>query len=106
MTFRLPKQPEWTLSYAGVYDRLKGQQPSARLISDIIIALRRSKLPDSSEIGNAGSFFKNPVMDESVWNSLKEKFPQLPGYPQKNKKIKTSAAWLIDTMWLERKAGG
>lgn len=106
VTFRLPKQPEWTLSYAGVNDRLKGQQPSARLISDIIVALRRSKLPDPSGIGNAGSFFKNPVMNESVWNSLKTEFPQLPGYPQKNKKVKTSAAWLIDQCgWKGKREG-
>ncbi len=96
VTFRLPKKPEWILSYAGIKNQLKGQQLSARLISDIIINLRQSKLPDPSEIGNAGSFFKNPVMSESTWSSLKENFPQLPGYPQKNKKIKTSAAWLID----------
>ncbi|PWQ99441.1 UDP-N-acetylmuramate dehydrogenase [Leucothrix arctica] len=98
VTFRLAKQPEWVVAYAGVDAALDGQEPSARLISDVIIALRQSKLPDPKVIGNAGSFFKNPIMGTAEWEALKVLFPNLPGYPQKDGSdtVKTSAGWLID----------
>lgn len=96
--FRLPKQPEWVTVYAGVEAALEGQAPSSRLISDIIIELRQSKLPDPKMIGNAGSFFKNPMMPIEQWNELKTKLGSIPGYPVTGSDglIKTSAGWLID----------
>ena len=98
VTFRLPKKPKWITAYAGVEAALAGQAPSARLISDLVIALRQSKLPDPAVIGNAGSFFKNPIIHAKEWNQLKEQFPGIPGYPQQGESelIKTSAGWLID----------
>ncbi|RVU82792.1 UDP-N-acetylmuramate dehydrogenase [Leucothrix sargassi] len=98
VTFRLAKTPEWVTAYAGVEAALEGQTPNARLISDTIIALRQSKLPDPNVIGNAGSFFKNPIMPITQWEALKAEFPTIPGYPQKEngELIKTSAGWLID----------
>jgi len=98
VTFRLAKQPEWVTAYAGVDAALAGREPSARLISDVIIELRQSKLPDPKLIGNAGSFFKNPIMPTAEWEALKVQFPSIPGYPQKNgsNTVKTSAGWLID----------
>ena len=106
VVFRLPKHPEWTLSYAGIKEKLKDQKLSSRVISDTIINLRQRKLPDPAEMGNAGSFFKNPVISQSRWNALKKNFPQLPGYPQHNKKVKTSAAWLIDQCgWKGKREG-
>lgn len=98
VTFRLPKTPAWVIAYSGVESALAGQTPSARLISDAVIALRQSKLPDPAKIGNAGSFFKNPILPYDQWNDLKAKFSEIPGYPQKNSntKIKASAGWLID----------
>ena len=102
VTFRLPHKPEWRLSYAGLKDKLGDVQPSARLISDIIVDIRRSKLPDPAVLGNAGSFFKNPVLPKEHWLKLKESFAELPGYPQQNcDNIKTSAAWLIDECGLK-----
>ena len=98
VTFSLAKNPTWVIAYAGVEAALAGQTPSARLISDTVIALRQSKLPDPAVIGNAGSFFKNPIMTIDRWSALKIEFPEIPGYPQKDNggKIKTSAGWLID----------
>ena len=102
VTFALPKKPTWKMDYAGVGDALGGKAPSAKLISDAIITLRQSKLPDPAEIGNTGSFFKNPVLSSPEWQELKNKNPNLPGYPQTindeegNSLMKTSAAWLID----------
>lgn len=98
VTFRLPKIPAWVIAYAGVEVALAGQTPSARLISDVVVSLRESKLPDPKIIGNAGSFFKNPIMPVEQWSKLQAKFPMVPGYPQKDESgmVKTSAAWLID----------
>ena len=96
VTFALPKQAEWKMDYAGINDVLKNVEPSAKLISDAIIKLRSSKLPNPDEIGNAGSFFKNPVLDARVWKDIKSQFPEISGYTQANQKMKTSAAWLID----------
>ncbi len=106
VTFALPKNPVWKMSYAGVREVLEGLEPSAELISDAIIGLRRSKLPDPSQVGNAGSFFKNPVLSLDVWEALKSMHPDLPGYVQLDDGsspaegshyMKTSAAWLIDS---------
>lgn len=95
VTFRLPKRPEWKLNYAGVKDQLV-DEPTARAISDCIIAIRQSKLPDPAVIGNAGSFFKNPILDKGIWGALKADHESLPGWEQPNDQVKTSAAWLID----------
>lgn len=95
VTFRLPKKPEWKLNYAGVSDQLTGE-PTARAISDCIMAIRQSKLPDPAVIGNAGSFFKNPILDKPVWEALKAEHDLLPGWEQPANTMKTSAAWLID----------
>ena len=98
VTFCLPKQPQWVIAYAGVEDVLKGQTLTARSISDAIIALRQSKLPDPAVIGNAGSFFKNPIIAITQWDELKTEYPNLPGYAIANNEAykKTSAAWLIE----------
>ena len=107
VTFALPKKPNWKMNYADVREVLEGVEPSAKLISDAIIGLRQSKLPDPAKIGNAGSFFKNPVLSLSKWEAIKANHPNIPGYPQDftladgssltNGAMKTSAAWLIDS---------
>lgn len=96
VTFALPKQATWKIDYAGVREVLEGKEPTAQSISDAIIALRQSKLPDPAEIGNAGSFFKNPVLDIEKWEDLKVHNTGIPGWVQPDGNIKTSAAWLID----------
>ncbi|KAG1694698.1 UDP-N-acetylenolpyruvoylglucosamine reductase [Nymphon striatum] len=71
--------------------------PGCYVISKAVIAERQRKLPDPREIGNAGSFFKNPVMKVSDFESLKNDHEGLPGFPQShNEEVKTSAGWLID----------
>ncbi len=96
VTFRLPLKPVWKLDYAGVRDALAGQEPSAALISDAVVRIRQRKLPDPAELGSAGSFFKNPVLAAGQWQQLKNQFADLPGWPQADGKVKTSAGWLID----------
>ena len=108
VVFRLAKQPVWVTEYAGVDKALAGQAPSAKFISDVIIALRQSKLPDPALLGNAGSFFKNPILSHSDYRELKARFADIPGYPQRDgsDQTKTSAAWLIDQCgWKAHRVG-
>ena len=103
---RSPKKPQWKIDYAGIKDALKGQEINAKNISNSIIALRQSKLPDPAIIGNAGSFFKNPLLNKKKYQALKQQHPTLPSYPQANGLIKTSAAWLIDQCgWKGKRKG-
>ena len=106
VTFKLPKKPEWKINYAGVKENLAGKPLSAKLISDTIIAIRQSKLLAPTELGNAGSFFKNPIVDGVTMQALKDKHHSIPSYPQDNNKFKTSAAWLIDQCGWKGKAIG
>lgn len=95
VTFRLPKKPVWKTDYAGVTELLADKVLNARVISDAIIALRQSKLPDPAVIGNAGSFFKNPVISQAQFAELKAAYPNCPAWLQDHQ-VKLSAGWLID----------
>ena len=70
--------------------------PTIRDISDAVIKIRRSKLPDPADIGNAGSFFKNPVVEQAKFITLSAKFPDMPAYPHEDKSVKLAAGWLIE----------
>ncbi len=97
VTFRLPKKPEWHINYAGLREALTGEILTAEVISQAVMSERRRKLPNPTQIGNAGSFFKNPMIKISDFDTLKGKYEELPGFPQKhNDEVKTSAGWLID----------
>jgi UDP-N-acetylmuramate dehydrogenase len=85
--------------YGAVGKELEGRgkkEPGIRDVSEVVIAIRQSKLPDPAEIGNAGSFFKNPEVPNTVFENLKEKYPELPGYVVSETITKLPAAWLID----------
>ena len=76
-------------------------------MSEVICAIRRKKLPDPAERPNAGSFFKNPVVDESVHAFLKESYPELVSYPFGDKQYKLASGWLIDQLgWKGRSLNG
>ena len=83
-----------------------GRIPSIRDVADEVAKIRKSKLPDPMEIGNAGSFFKNPVISESLYKSLKRDYPDMPGYPTDDGRIKLSAAWLIDKAGMKEESIG
>lgn len=91
----------FNVSYGAIIDTLRQLQqgvdkPSVKAISDAVINIRRSKLPDPAVIGNAGSFFKNPTIDSVLFASLKEKYPSVPSFPAENGMIKVPAGWLIE----------
>ncbi|WP_262899514.1 UDP-N-acetylmuramate dehydrogenase [Chryseosolibacter histidini] len=86
-------------SYGAITDVLKEKNVrdlSVKAISDAIIFIRKSKLPDPVLIGNAGSFFKNPSVDPHVFEALKKNFPAIPSFPGENNLIKIPAGWLIE----------
>jgi UDP-N-acetylmuramate dehydrogenase len=97
VTFKLYKKPKFTTHYGSVDEKLKEYtEINISNIRKIIIDIRDSKLPDHKKIGNAGSFFKNPVIDKSKAESLKLKYPTMPLYHVNEKHSKLAAGWLIE----------
>ncbi|NVK84450.1 MAG: UDP-N-acetylmuramate dehydrogenase [Cytophagia bacterium] len=99
VTLRLNKTPEFNTSYGAIQDTLNEmgvKEPNIKAVSDAVIAIRQSKLPDPKEIGNAGSFFKNPTIDKLDYEGLRAEFPSIPGYQLPENKVKVPAAWLIE----------
>lgn len=98
--FKLTKK-DHTLnsSYGAIQFELekKGiRKRSIKNISDAVIAIRQSKLPDPKELGNSGSFFKNPVISNTEFKKLQEKFPDVPHYKVSETEIKVPAGWLVE----------
>ena len=99
VTFRLSKKAKINSSYGAIEDELKNMgviNPTIKDISKAVINIRTSKLPDPKEIGNSGSFFKNPIISFAKKNELLEKNPSMPYYLQNNGTFKVAAGWLIE----------
>ena len=104
VTFALAKNPKLQTSYGAIQNELdiKGiQNPTIRDISNAVIAIRQSKLPDPAILGNAGSFFKNPVVDSATFSSIQQKFPDVAHYVVSANEIKLAAGWLIERAGLK-----
>jgi len=105
--FRLNKNPEFNLSYGKLKEEvLKSGRITLQNIRNAVINIRNNKLPDPSVLPNAGSFFKNPVVDIRVAESLRKEFPDLPVYQHESDRVKLSAAWLIEQCgWKGKRVG-
>lgn len=97
---KLAKNWQPKLQYGGLA-QLAADQVSAQQIFEEVCAVRRSKLPDPQQFGNAGSFFKNPVVTQRQFDDLKAEYADLPSYPQQDGFVKLAAGWLIDKCGLK-----
>ncbi|MFC5409191.1 UDP-N-acetylmuramate dehydrogenase [Larkinella bovis] len=111
VTFRLDKHPVFHTSYGAIQETLTAMgisedNLSIKAISDAVIRIRRSKLPNPADIGNAGSFFKNPEISKDQFETLKTAYPTLPGYPTGDLTVKVPAGWLIEQAgWKGKRIG-
>lgn len=99
VTFQLRKRPRFNTSYGAIEQELEKmgvKELSIKAISDAVISIRSSKLPNPGETGNAGSFFKNPTITTSEFENLQLKFEKIVGYPNTDGTVKLAAGWLIE----------
>lgn len=107
VTFALPKRWQARLGYAELAQEVAAiSNPTATDIGAAVIAIRSRKLPDPAVTGNAGSFFKNPVVTAAQRDALLQQYPQLVSYAQADGSVKLAAGWLIDQCgWKGRSLG-
>lgn len=104
VTFQLSKKPSFHIEYGAIKQELDAMNISElniKAISQAVINIRSSKLPNPKEIGNAGSFFKNPEVSSNVYERLKNEFQNLVAYPLENGNYKLAAGWLIEQSGLK-----
>ena len=106
---RLTKVHQLNMEYGAIREVLKKNEiaePTIQNISNAVIEIRKSKLPDPAKIGNSGSFFKNPVIEKQQFDKLKNKFPKIVFYELENGQFKIPAGWLIEQCgWKGRRIG-
>jgi UDP-N-acetylmuramate dehydrogenase len=109
VTYRLSKKPVFNTSYGAIQQELDSmgvKDLSIQAISQAVINIRSSKLPNPAEVGNAGSFFKNPEITNSQFEELKQTFPNIVAFPLANGNVKLAAGWLIEQCgWKGFRAG-
>ncbi len=95
VSYKLSKKPEFVLDYGPLKELSADKDLTAKKVYDRVVEIRRSKLPEPSELGSAGSFFKNPVVTTEKYGSLKSMYPDMPHYDAPNG-VKIPAGWLIE----------
>jgi UDP-N-acetylmuramate dehydrogenase len=104
VSFKLEKRPHYNIEYGAIKQELDKMQVSKlniKAISQAVINIRQSKLPNPKDLGNAGSFFKNPEVSGEKHHQLKSQFPDLVSYPLENQNHKLAAGWLIEQCGLK-----
>lgn len=102
VTFKLSKKPNYIIHYGSVQEELdKVGTVNLKVIRDTIMKIRDSKLPNPKEIGNGGSFFKNPIVDNTIAEKLLDIYPTMPIYDAPNNLKKLAAGWLIEQCGLK-----
>ena len=108
--FKLSKQNHsLNINYGAISSQLnlmKVSHPTIQDVSKAVISIRESKLPNPTEIGNSGSFFKNPVISKTLYSTLLENFKDIPSYPVSKKEVKVPAGWLIEKAGFKGKRFG
>jgi len=107
--FKLVKRPVFRIEYGAIQEQLDDISPdrlTIKQVSDAVIRIRKSKLPDPVELGNAGSFFKNPEVPTAQFNRLKMDYQDIPCYPLSEDRVKIPAGWLIERAgWKGKRVG-
>jgi UDP-N-acetylmuramate dehydrogenase len=110
VTFKLTKNNhKIQTQYGAINEHLSmnnSASPTIKQVSDAVIAIRQSKLPDPKKLGNSGSFFKNPVLDSKTFEAFHTKFPEAPFYALANSEFKIPAGWLIEQAGFKAKRYG
>lgn len=110
VSFKLTKKHHiFHTSYGAIETELSSKKistPNLKDISDAVIAIRKSKLPDPKELGNSGSFFKNPLITDKHFKNLQKKFPTIPSYIISETELKIPAGWLIEQAGFKGKRFG
>ena len=99
VVYKLSKQPKYNVSYGAITQELEAmgvQELSVKAIAYAVMNIRTSKLPDPKQIGNAGSFFKNPTIAKAQYDLLHTKYPHIPSYTVSDTMVKVPAGWLIE----------
>lgn len=99
VVLKLSKQPVLNISYGDIQATLSEmgiKHPGVKDVSAAVIQIRQSKLPDPKELGNCGSFFKNPMIPRAQYEALKASYPDLKSFPAEGDRVKIPAAWLIE----------
>jgi UDP-N-acetylmuramate dehydrogenase len=107
--FQLSLIPSFNLKYGAIEQELAVRgivSPTIKDVSQVVAAIRVSKLPDPSTIGNAGSFFKNPVVSQSEFEEVQNRFPDIVHYPAASGQVKLAAGWLIEQCGWKGKVAG
>ena len=105
--FSLSKKESYTLDYGTIRQELeKYPKVDLKTLRQVIIDIRESKLPDPKVLGNAGSFFMNPVIPAAQFEKLKAQYPEIPSYPAGEGKVKVPAGWLIEQCGFKGKSHG
>jgi len=108
VTYRLSKKPVWHLDYGNIRAELEksGGELTQKALREAVIRIRNEKLPDPARVGNAGSFFMNPVIPKAQYDALCALYPDMPHYSAGEGRVKVPAGWLIDRCGWKGKTRG
>jgi UDP-N-acetylmuramate dehydrogenase len=106
VVYKLSKTPEYRLDYGNIREQTGNGEITLETVRQAVIAIRKSKLPDPKVLGNAGSFFVNPVISTAHYEDLKKQYSDMPHYPVDERVVKVPAAWLIEHSGLKGKTTG
>lgn len=96
VTLRLEKFPVFNIEYGALKQRLSDKALTLENVRETVISIRKEKLPDTESLGNAGSFFMNPLITGEHFERIRKEYPDVPSYPAEKGKVKVPAGWLIE----------